>query len=98
MEEDTTNDQVGESIRCVGLSLSVVPFFIIFRRQIAGSDVILLNKIDLVEDTEAAHVESTVRRINPAAPLYKTVRGQVDVGHRKHRSVFYSSQVSCTSP
>ncbi|KAK0201838.1 CobW/HypB/UreG, nucleotide-binding domain-containing protein [Desarmillaria ectypa] len=49
-------------------------------RQIAGSDVILLNKIDLVESTEVAHVESTVRRINPAAPLYQTVRGQVDVG------------------
>ncbi|PBK97759.1 cobW-domain-containing protein [Armillaria gallica] len=63
MEEDTADDQVGESIR-----------------QIAGSDVILLNKIDLVEPTEAARVESTVRRINPAAPLHKTVRGQVDIG------------------
>ncbi|KAG7442998.1 cobW-domain-containing protein [Guyanagaster necrorhizus] len=49
-------------------------------RQIAGSDVILLNKIDLVEPVEAAHLESAIRQINPAAPLHKTVRGQLDVG------------------
>ncbi|KAF8073557.1 CobW domain-containing protein [Lyophyllum atratum] len=63
MEEDHSEDHVGESLK-----------------QIAGSDVILLNKVDLVTPETLAHVESLIRRVNPAAPVHRTVRGDVDLG------------------
>jgi Putative GTPases (G3E family) len=50
-------------------------------RQIAGADVILLNKVDLVPATEVSSTETLLHSINPAAPVYTTVRGQVDLKH-----------------
>lgn len=50
-------------------------------RQIAGSDVILLNKVDLVEPTVLAETENMIRQINPVAPVYKTVKGEIDLKH-----------------
>ncbi|KAF5315505.1 hypothetical protein D9619_007046 [Psilocybe cf. subviscida] len=50
-------------------------------RQIAGSDVILLNKSDLVSVDELNEIETSIKLINPVAPIYKTVRGQIDLKH-----------------
>ncbi|KAG6811371.1 hypothetical protein H0H92_007756 [Tricholoma furcatifolium] len=50
-------------------------------KQIAGSDVILLNKADLVSPESLAEVEGLIRRINPAAPIYRTIRSDVDLSH-----------------
>ncbi|KAG5350236.1 hypothetical protein C0989_012009 [Termitomyces sp. Mn162] len=63
MEEDHSEDHIGESLK-----------------QIAGSDVILLNKVDLVAPDVLAEVESLIQQINPAAPIYRTIRGDVDLG------------------
>ncbi|GLB38595.1 putative cobalamin synthesis protein cobW C-terminal domain [Lyophyllum shimeji] len=63
MEEDHSDDNVGESLK-----------------QIAGSDVILLNKVDLASPETVAHVDSLIRRVNPAVPVYRTVRGDIDLG------------------
>ncbi|KNZ78279.1 COBW domain-containing protein 1 [Termitomyces sp. J132] len=63
MEEDHSEDHIGESLK-----------------QIAGSDVILLNKVDLVASDVLAEVESLIQQINPAAPIYSTIRGDVDLG------------------
>jgi len=54
---------------------------IAFSRQIAGSDVILLNKSDLVKPEVLSETETLVRRINPAAPIHKTIRGEIDLKH-----------------
>ncbi|KAF8967128.1 CobW domain-containing protein [Flammula alnicola] len=50
-------------------------------RQIAGSDVILLNKADLADPTVLADTENTIKQINPAAPIYKTIKGEIDLKH-----------------
>ncbi|UNE53597.1 CobW family GTP-binding protein [Bartonella machadoae] len=45
--------------------------------QIAFSDVILLNKIDLVTPQERAHAESLILAINPQAVIYTTERANI---------------------
>lgn len=49
-------------------------------RQIVGSDVILLNKVDLAVTSDLVTLEDAIRKINPTAPLYRTVRGEVNLG------------------
>lgn len=49
------------------------------RRQIAGSDVILLNKVDLVPQAQVESTEDIIEGINPAATIYRTVRGEIDL-------------------
>ena len=49
--------------------------------QIAGSDVILINKVDLVAPDILVETEQLVRNVNPAAPVYRTVRGEIDLKH-----------------
>jgi len=43
--------------------------------------VILLNKADLVDSKVLAETEHTIRQINPAAPIHKTVKGDIDLKH-----------------
>ncbi|KDR82612.1 hypothetical protein GALMADRAFT_1347544 [Galerina marginata CBS 339.88] len=50
-------------------------------RQIAGSDVILVNKADLVDPKALAETEHTIRQINPAAPIHRTIKGDIDLKH-----------------
>ncbi|KAH7926454.1 CobW domain-containing protein [Leucogyrophana mollusca] len=50
-------------------------------RQIACSDVILLNKVDLVEEAQVITIEAMIRQVNSSAPIYRTIRGQVDLGY-----------------
>ncbi|KAL1707570.1 CobW/HypB/UreG, nucleotide-binding domain-containing protein, partial [Schizophyllum commune] len=65
MEEDSSSDDSE-----LGESL----------RQIAGSDIILLNKVDLVSPETLATTEDLITKVNPGAPVYRTVRGQIDLG------------------
>lgn len=48
-------------------------------RQVACADVILLNKVDLVTADKLASTEELIGKVNPAAPIYKTTQGQVDL-------------------
>ncbi|KAH6911542.1 CobW domain-containing protein [Coprinopsis sp. MPI-PUGE-AT-0042] len=50
-------------------------------RQIAGSDVILLNKADLVQPDHLTSTESLIQKINPASPIHRTIQGQIDLKH-----------------
>ncbi|TFK95226.1 CobW/HypB/UreG, nucleotide-binding domain-containing protein [Pterulicium gracile] len=49
-------------------------------KQIAQSDIILLNKSDLVTPSALLALEGTIRALNPTAPIHRTVRGDVDLG------------------
>jgi G3E family GTPase len=48
------------------------------RLQIDGADILLLNKIDLVDEKEAEPLEAKLREINPTAAIIHTVRCRVD--------------------
>ncbi|WP_381556054.1 GTP-binding protein [Streptomyces eurythermus] len=49
--------------------------------QIEFADVIVLNKLDLVDAADAARLRAALSRLNPAARLVTAVRGQVAPGH-----------------
>jgi G3E family GTPase len=48
-------------------------------RQVACADVILLNKVDLVLEPQILSTEELLHRVNPAVPVHRTVRGQIDL-------------------
>ena len=48
------------------------------RLQIEGADILLLNKIDLVEPTQIEPLENKLREINPTAAIVRTERCQID--------------------
>ncbi|KIK44349.1 hypothetical protein CY34DRAFT_80001 [Suillus luteus UH-Slu-Lm8-n1] len=50
-------------------------------RQIACSDVILLNKVDLTSEEQLRSTEELIQRVNPSAPIHRTIRGQIDLAH-----------------
>lgn len=47
--------------------------------QILAGDLILLNKIDLVEEAERAEIRAEIEDINPSARILETVQGQADL-------------------
>jgi G3E family GTPase len=48
------------------------------RLQIEGADILLLNKIDLVQATQIEPLETKLREINPTAAIVRTERCQID--------------------
>jgi len=48
------------------------------RMQIEDADLILLNKIDLIETSQAAAVEDKLEAINETAAIVRTVRAEID--------------------
>jgi G3E family GTPase len=48
------------------------------RLQIEGADILLLNKIDLVDPTEIESLETKLRKINPTAAIVRTERCRID--------------------
>jgi G3E family GTPase len=47
--------------------------------QVAFSDIVLINKMDLVTSEQMASVEASVRRLNPMAKIYHTANSEVDL-------------------
>ncbi|KAI8986085.1 cobW-domain-containing protein [Trametes punicea] len=62
-------------------------------RQIAAADVILLNKVDLVSSAEADAIEDIIRGVNPAASIYRTVRGEIDLKYLMGIDAYRSRQL-----
>lgn len=56
--------------------------------QIAFSDVVVLNKTDLVSEEELAEVEAAVRAVNPSARIHKTQRAGVPLAEVLDRGAF----------
>ena len=50
-------------------------------KQIAGADVIILNKVDLAAQSDLAELEVKIRHVNPTAPIHRTIRGELDLAH-----------------
>src|SRR5213078_673018 len=50
------------------------------RLQIEGADILLLNKIDLVEPGQIEPLEAKLREINPTAAIVRTERCRIDPG------------------
>ncbi|KAH8114604.1 CobW domain-containing protein, partial [Phellopilus nigrolimitatus] len=63
--------QIEEDVATEGGSVSL--------RQIACADVVLLNKTDVADGPHVLRLESKIRSANPTAPIYRTVRGQIDL-------------------
>lgn len=57
------------------LEVSILMFF----RQIAGADVILLNKTDLVTPSQLTNLEKDIHDVNSVASIHRTVRGNIDL-------------------
>ena len=58
------------------------------REQVAFADVILINKVDLVNADELAEVEGRIRAINPYAKLHRTERSNVALDAILGRNAF----------
>ena len=50
----------------------------IFAQQVSSADLLLLNKVDLAGPQAFARIESTLREIEPDAPLIRAVQAEVD--------------------
>jgi len=48
------------------------------REQIGFADIVLLNKTDLVDETELCRLEQRIYRLNPLAKVYRTEQGEID--------------------
>jgi G3E family GTPase len=48
------------------------------RLQIEGADILLLNKIDLIEPAQIEPLETKLREINPTAAIVRTERCRID--------------------
>ena len=48
-------------------------------RQVASSDVILINKIDLVSEVQTSTLEGVIHRINPLATTHRTTQSNIDL-------------------
>ncbi|MGL4438299.1 MAG: CobW family GTP-binding protein [Bosea sp. (in: a-proteobacteria)] len=58
------------------------------KNQIAFADVIILNKTDLVSAAELDKVETTIRTLNPAAKLHRTIKCALPIADVLDRNAF----------
>ncbi len=49
------------------------------KEQLAAADIVLLNKTDLIDETELARVEATIVAVNPHAEIRHTLRSKTDL-------------------
>lgn len=83
------DDQMQETLRLDGIITLVDARHVIDQldhseetaQQIAFADVILLNKIDLVEPARLDEIEGRIKRMNAAAKVHRTRDAAIDLGH-----------------
>jgi G3E family GTPase len=82
IEEDHASEGEGESVR-YGTKLSgnrsqshSGPTL----RQVACSDVVLINKVDLASEAQISTLEGIVHGINPLATTHRTTQSNIDLG------------------
>lgn len=81
IEEDYASEGEGESVRC-GTSRRDIDSDLIggYSRQVACSDVILINKVDLAPETQISTLEGIIHGINPLATTHRTTQSNIDLG------------------
>lgn len=62
--------------------------------QIEFCDVLLLNKCDMIEESELAQLEAVLRKLQPRAKLIKTVKGQVEPAEILNTGLFDFDEAS----
>ena len=100
MEEDHSTDgvNIGESLRYLVVSPPQSSSEFFFDRQIAGADVILLNKADLVTPEDLNLTEELIYQVNPAAPVHRTIKGDIDLKHIMGISAYTLPPTARTAP
>ena len=68
------------------------------KNQIAFADVILLNKIDLVSDTELMEVEKRIRAINPYAKVHRTQKCAIPLNSVLDQNAFDLERILDVEP
>jgi G3E family GTPase len=68
------------------------------KNQIAFADVILVNKTDLVGETDLREIEARIRGINPYARLHLTQRCAVPLDEVLHRNAFDLDRILDVEP
>ncbi|MCS0497429.1 CobW family GTP-binding protein [Ancylobacter mangrovi] len=68
------------------------------KNQIAFADVILLNKTDLVTDTELKDVEMRIRAINPFARIHRTQRSDIAIDKVLGQGAFDLDRITAIDP
>ena len=63
------------------------------REQIAFADQIILNKADLVDEADLVRIEARLRRLNPLAPIQRSVRSDVPLDTVLGRGGFDLSRI-----
>jgi G3E family GTPase len=66
--------------------------------QIAFADRLLLNKIDLVSESELQQAKDTLRRLNTAAPIIPCVRAQVPIDELLNMHAFDLDRITERDP
>jgi cobalamin biosynthesis protein CobW len=49
-----------------------------FEQQVSSADLLVLNKLDLVEEASLASLEGKLESMAPGAPLIRSIQGQID--------------------
>lgn len=49
-----------------------------FEQQVSSADLLVLNKLDLVQETSLPRLEGLLREMAPGAPLIKSIQGRID--------------------
>jgi len=65
-------------------------------KQVACSDVILINKIDLASETQLSTLEGIIHGINPLATTHRTAQSNIDLGLVMNLNA-YSSRIPPSS-
>jgi G3E family GTPase len=69
-----------------------------FLPLVAFADVVLVNKIDLVDQTGLAMVERLIRKINPYATIHRTERCGIDLTKVLGRDAFNLDRILEVEP
>jgi len=51
-----------------------------FEQQVSSADIVVLNKIDLIPDSQISRVEGMIHEFAPGTPIVQSVNGRVDSG------------------
>ena len=66
--------------------------------QIAFADIIVLNKTDLADEAQLAHLESRIHSMNPLAPIIRTQRSEVALDNILGIGAFDLARITAMEP